>query len=90
MNYITLITYSILLTINSLTHIKPNLCINCKYFIPDIHSDKFGKCSLFPKKDSKITFLVSGIYEDEYYFCSTSRNVNEMCGEEGKYYKEKE
>jgi hypothetical protein len=33
--------------------------------------------------------LVNGINEEDYYFCSTVRSTNDMCGEEGKYYKKK-
>jgi len=44
-------------------------------------------CSFFPKKDIQTHFLVSGIYEMEYYYCNTARSVDDMCGEEGKYYK---
>jgi hypothetical protein len=32
---------------------------------------------------------VNGINEEEYYYCSISRDANDMCGEEGKYYKKK-
>jgi hypothetical protein len=87
MNYIILIFYSIILPIISLKQTTPKLCINCKYFITDNKDGKFGKCSLFPKKNGKINYLVNGINEDEYYYCSTSRDTNDMCGEEGKYYK---
>jgi hypothetical protein len=48
---------------------------------------KYGKCSFFPIRD--INFLVNGINEEKYYYCSTSRDSNDMCGEEGKYYKKK-
>ena len=91
MNYIILIFYSIVLPIISLrqkTPKTPKLCINCKYFIPDNDTGKFGKCSLFPKQGGKINYLVNGI-NDEYFYCSTSREHNNMCGEEGKYYKKK-
>ena len=88
MNYIILIICYIL-PIISLKQIKPKLCINCKYFIPDNDDSKYGRCSLFQKKEGKINFLVNGINNQEYYYCSTSRDTNEMCGEEGKYYKKK-
>jgi hypothetical protein len=87
MNYIILIFYSIILPIISLKQNKPKLCINCKYFITDNITDKFGRCSFFPKPNGKINYLVNGINDDEYFFCSTSRETNSMCGEEGKYYK---
>jgi hypothetical protein len=92
MNYIILIFYSIILPIISLKQDKPKLCINCKYFIADNDNGKFGKCYFFPKQNEKNYYLVNGINhinEDEYFYCSTSRDTNSMCGEEGKYYKKK-
>ena len=91
MNYILLIICSIILQIVSLKHIKPRLCVNCKYFLPDNDSGsgKYGKCSLFHRKEGKINYLVTGINKSEYYYCSTSRETNDMCGEEGKCYKKK-
>lgn len=86
---IILIIFSIILPIISLKQIKPNLCINCKYFIPDDDIGKFGKCSFFPLKENYINFLVNGISEEKYYYCATSRGSKDMCGEEGKYYKKK-
>ena len=70
---------------------KPKLCIHCKYFIPSNASgiDKFGKCALFKTEEGKIDYLVTGETEQKYYYCSTSRDSNDMCGEEGKYYKKK-
>ena len=79
-----------ILPIVSVKQIKPKLCINCKYFIP--HKDninKYGKCSFFPKKEYQSYFLVDGISEKDYYFCSVSRSSEDMCDEEGKYYKKK-
>ena len=63
---------------------KPKLCINCKYFISDKQTDEFGKCSLFPKKEANINYLVNGIIKEEYYFCSVARSMNDMCDKEGK------
>lgn len=90
MNYIILIIYSVILPIISLENIKPKLCINCKYFIPDNDSGKHSKCFLCPTSQGKANFLVSGtINIDDYYYCSTARSGNAICGEEGKYYKKK-
>ena len=89
MNYIIVIFYSIILPIISLKQIKAKICINCKYFIPDNDIGKFGKCSLFPTEENYSNFLVNGISEENYYYCSTSRQSKDMCGEEGKYYKKK-
>jgi len=91
MNYIVLIICSIILPIISVKQIKPKLCINCKYFIPDTLTDAgtFSKCSFFPKNEGKIN-LVNGIINTYgNYYCSTARGSHDMCGEEGKYYKKK-
>ena len=89
MNYIILIIFSIILPNISLKHIKPKICINCKYFLPDNDNGKYGKCSLFPKKDNNLNFLVNGIKNEDYYYCSIARDTYDMCREEGKYYKRK-
>ena len=72
----------------TVTCIKPKLCINCKYYIntSDVKSNIiYGKCLLFPRKnDNDINFLVTGEKKLEYDYCSTSRNSENMCGEEGK------
>ena len=86
MNYSIIIFLSLLLSVQSL---KPKFCVKCKYFIPDNDNNEFSKCSLFPKSEGKFDYLVSGIHTDKYYYCSTSREMNHMCGEEGKYYKRK-
>jgi hypothetical protein len=90
MYYIILIICSFILPIISLKHIDPKLCINCKYFIPDNESGKYSKCFLCPTSQGKANFLVSGIINlEDYYYCSTARAGNAICGEEGKYYKKK-
>jgi hypothetical protein len=89
MKYIIVIFYSLIFPIISLKEPVQKICINCKYFIPDNNNGVYGKCSLFPKKEAKIKFLVNGIDEEEYYYCSTVRATNDICGEEGKYYKKK-
>jgi len=88
MNYILLFGFYFLPMIcDAVKHAKPKLCIHCKHFIPDNGNGKYGTCSLFPKKECQIDFLVNGVNENSYYYCSTSREMGNMCGEEGKYYK---
>ena len=44
----------------------------------------------FPRTNEMNTqFLVTGISEEDYNYCSTARKFNDMCGEEGKMYKKK-
>lgn len=68
------------------------LCIDCKHFKKDFFStNKFGKCSLFPIDDYEYNkyYFVDG-YQNEkkqnYYFCSTVRHFDSMCGNEGKLF----
>ena len=81
------------LPISSFKVITPKLCVNCKYFLTDNDTGKFGKCSLFQKKENDIYSLVNGIKEvknNEYiHFCSVARSTEHMCGQEGKMYKKK-
>lgn len=84
-----LIICSLILPIVSLKQIQQKLCIHCKYFIHDDHNSKFGKCSFFPTKEGNINFLVNGIHEEKYHYCSVARMSDDMCGKEGKYYKKK-
>jgi hypothetical protein len=76
--------------------IKPNLCVNCKFFTKDFFTmNKFGKCALFPKEDQEDDnryFLVDGTKtanKQEYNFCSIARRYERMCGQEGKFYEAK-
>ena len=90
MNYIILIIS--LLCVSSISlqqHTQPKLCINCKYFISDNANNEFSKCSFLPTHEGKINFLVAGINQDKYYYCSTARDSNNMCGEDGKHYEKK-
>lgn len=92
MEYIFFLFSLLFLPILSLKEIKPKLCTNCKYFITDNKTGKYGRCSLFPKEETNIYTLVNGIREDNddnYNFCATSRSIENMCGKEGKKYKKK-
>jgi len=70
---------------------QSKLCINCKHFIPDHDTGRYGRCLLFSTEEHAVNFLVNGVIDkDEYYFCSTSRKSSDMCGVEGKMYEKKE
>ena len=90
MKIIFIIICSLILQIFSLKGLKPKICIDCKYFLPN-GNRIYGKCSFFPIiKENKIDYLVTGEpTEDEleYMYCSTARDFDDMCGEEGKMYK---
>ena len=69
---------------------KPKICLNCKYIIPDITcKNMFAKCALFEKDDDASKYyyyLVNGEMGPrsvDYYFCSTARHSESMCGKEG-------
>jgi hypothetical protein len=61
----------------------------------------YGKCSLFPKKDIEkqtkgmlISELVSGERDEtinnlDFNYCTTARSFDNMCGQEGRFYKTK-
>ena len=68
---------------------EEKFCKNCKFFKKDFFTEtKFGHCSRFPFQQTD-NYLVDG-YKDEspinYYYCSTARSSDHMCGKEGKYY----
>jgi hypothetical protein len=87
MNIILYLITFILPIVSVKQQVKPKLCIHCKYFIPDNEFIKYSKCSFFQKND--IDFLVNGISKENYHYCCVSREIENMCGKEGKYYKKK-
>lgn len=66
-------------------------CVNCKHFKSTLLSSNiFGKCSVFPREiENKMDYLVIGKAKIEYYYCSTVRLKEDMCGPTGKYYEKK-
>ena len=63
-----------------------NPCTNCKFFINNEISSKYGKCSLFPL----ICYSNHPDNKNYYYYCSTIRGNENKCGKEGKLWKKKE
>ena len=87
MQNIFVIICSIIVPVFSLNEIKPNLCVNCRFFTKSfILGNQYGRCCLFPKTEMDID-LVTGIKkEPQYQFCSIARHYDDMCGKEGKKY----
>lgn len=77
--------------------IKPKFCIDCKFFTKQKYAnDNHGVCTMFAKEDiahyTDEDFLVTGIKTErpiEYYFCSTCRSSEKLCGQEGKSFEER-
>lgn len=64
------------------------ICKDCKFFIKHFLAEpKFGHCSKFPTEPTN-NYLVDGIssLQTGYYYCSTARFSEKMCGREGKYF----
>jgi hypothetical protein len=81
-----------LLLVNQDEKIKVNICKDCKFFKKDFLSQtKFGLCSNFPYQQTDY-YLVDGFKDTSptsYYYCSTARSSDRMCGPEGKYFESK-
>jgi hypothetical protein len=92
MNFIFTILSILFFPIFCFKEIKPKLCINCKYFITDNDTGKYGRCILFPIEEYNRYALVNGnIMENkvEYHYCSVAREIENKCGSQGKMYKKK-
>jgi hypothetical protein len=77
-------------------------CTNCKFIIRG-ENLIYSQCFLFPKitkeneyKKNQLFFesLVTGVVKEEkisdiFYFCTTSREFENMCGIQGNKYEEK-
>jgi hypothetical protein len=67
-------------------------CKDCTFFKKDFFTEtKYGHCSHFPFEPTS-NYLVDGYKDDSpasYYYCSTARSSDHMCGPEGKFYRGK-
>jgi hypothetical protein len=76
----------------------PKFCVDCKHFIPYWSGAGYAKCTAFPRtnyvtKAAETNYLVSGVYPKvniEYFHCSTAREMEDMCGKQGKFFTAKE
>jgi hypothetical protein len=67
------------------------LCSNCKYFIPALSNNiTFVRCRRFPYIIKYYYYLANGGHypegETTYYFSSTARSSDLLCGPSGKFY----
>jgi len=68
------------------------ICKNCKHFTKEFfNSNTFGKCKLFPIETDSNSYLVDGKTKPgtDYYYCSTARGSDDMCGQEGFFFQKK-
>jgi hypothetical protein len=75
------------------SRIKPKFCVDCKFFKNSIIGNRHGTCSQFSYIEITNYNLIDGkidIPAKHYYFCSTARQYEHLCGEEGKLYEKKE
>jgi len=74
----------------SFNKITQKLCINCKFYRNHFFiSSEFGECAFSPKEKYSYYYLVNGKNDIEYEYCAVSRNNDNMCGKEGKFYEKK-
>ena len=72
-------------------------CHQCKHFrrSPGLlyFNTAFAHCSMYSKVDENNDYLVTGNInniKDDYYFCSTARSIESMCGVVGKKFEKKD
>jgi hypothetical protein len=79
-----------ILSILSLSAIKPKFCVTCKFFKQDlILGPNYGVCSKFPKYKSLDYSVINGknkTTDVSYDYCVIARKYEDMCGKEGKLY----
>jgi len=64
--------------------IREKFCVNCKFFRKDNINNVYGQCSLFPIDNN---YLVTGNKNSsKYYFCSTARKLDILCGKNATKY----
>lgn len=95
MKSIIFVIYYNFLVLLSACSIKPNLCVDCKFFRKTfLLPNRLGKCALFPyiKEQEASTFLVDGISFStiDYEYCSIVREYRDICGKEGKKFQNKD
>jgi hypothetical protein len=96
---------TILYGVSSLTPPNPyhqKKCINCEFFLAKKkpfmigldNTPDYGQCSLFKKEHKKYNKFISDEemkdkLDLEFYHCTSARAFNDMCGEEGRFYRKR-
>ena len=67
---------------------QPKVCRDCKHLLESgwFSNNEFAKCAKFIKPNHSLDHLVTGKQQQdkiEYYYCSTARSNEDMCGIEG-------
>ena len=69
-------------------------CVDCEHFQPENSNAIYGKCTAFPKIESfkkvENDYMVSGVLSREkfeYFYCSTARGSESMCGKNANKFK---
>jgi hypothetical protein len=68
--------------------IPKKFCKDCVHFIPDKLGNQYGKCRLF-SLELRDDYLVTGEVtkkDTDYFYCTTARDSNRLCGPNGKKY----
>jgi len=73
--------------------IEPKFFKDCNFFVKEniLTRNRFGRCTLFVY-DEQDDFLVDGINKinlQKYFYCSTARSSEHMCGVMGKKFQPK-
>lgn len=79
----------LLSTLFVLTHgITSKLCIHCKHFkIDSLSGPEFSRCNALPMPHSNSLYFVTGkLNLKDYWYCSTARSSDTLCGNSGKLF----
>ena len=74
---------------------QPKACVDCRFYIKNakyagtVDEDNFGKCSLFPVKNTYFSITNSENVEvqPDNLYCSTARSFKDKCGQNGSFFK---
>ena len=93
MNYKSLLLFFFITKSYKSLRVSTNkFCKDCRFYIQNLKNSEYSKCYRFPKIEYNNNYLVNGIESDtttEFYYCSTARSSDNLCGEEGKKYEKK-